>query len=81
MILIMDYLGWIGAVFYIVSYLLLSFQIVTSQQVIYHFLNILGAVCLILNALQINDLPNVVVNIVWAAIGLVAIYYVKRKRA
>ncbi|GAA5038842.1 hypothetical protein GCM10011506_37190 [Marivirga lumbricoides] len=81
MILIMDYLGWIGAVFYIVSYLLLSFQIVTSQQVIYHFLNIVGAVCLILNALQINDLPNVVVNIVWAVIGLLAIYYVKRKSA
>lgn len=76
----MDYLGWIGAVFYIVSYLLLSFQIVTSQQVIYHFLNIVGAVCLVLNALQINDLPNVVVNIVWAAIGLLAIYYLKTKK-
>lgn len=36
-------------------------------------LNILGAVCLIANGFALNDFPNIVVNAVWAGIGVYAI--------
>ncbi|WP_077401237.1 CBU_0592 family membrane protein [Cellulophaga omnivescoria] len=66
-------IGWLGAILFVVSYLLLSIGKLSSKSKVYHILNILGAVCLIINGFALNDFPNVVVNAVWACIGLYAI--------
>ena len=70
----MEYTGWIGAIIFIVSYLLLSLEYISAKNYLYHILNGLGAICLVLNALLISDYPNVFVNGAWGLIALLALY-------
>lgn len=66
--------GWMGAIFYIVSYFLLSRGILRQEGNTYHALNLGGAVCLMVNAVHFKDHANLAVNGVWAAIALMALY-------
>ena len=62
-------IGWIGAVMYIVAYLLLTLGKLKSDSFLYHLMNVLGALGLIANAFHFNDYPNVVTNLLWLGIG------------
>lgn len=75
--------GWLGAVLYVSAYLLLTAGKLKADSFLYHFLNILGAVCLIINAFHFSDYPNVVTNLLWLGIGIVAVIAlgVRRKRS
>jgi hypothetical protein len=72
--------GWVGTISYLIAYLLLSINKLKSTQKIYHLLNIVGATGLTYNALVLNDYPNVIVNIVWATIALIAIVVIVRRK-
>ena len=75
-----DLIGWIGTFCYILAYLLLSAKKLKAEQKSYHLLNIAGALGLIVNAIHLNDYPNIIVNIVWFVIGLISlIFIIKRK--
>ncbi len=65
--------GWLGVVLFVVAYLLLSLEKLNAKKATYHWLNFLGALCLVLNAVSIKDNPTIVVNIIW---GLIAIFTV-----
>ena len=73
-------LGWIGSFSYLLAYALLSINKLRSDQLIYHALNIIGAAGLIVNALSIQDYPNVIVNVCWGIIALTAILLVGRRK-
>jgi hypothetical protein len=73
-------LGWIGTLSYLLAYLLLSVNKLKSTQISYHALNIVGSVGLVANAMHYADLPNIVVNIAWGVIAIVAIIAFSRKR-
>lgn len=73
-------LGWIGTVAYLVAYFLLSIGKLRADRKLYHVLNILGGVGLTYNAFALHDIPNVVVNIAWAAIAAWAIWLILRRR-
>lgn len=73
-------LGWVGTLAYLLAYFLLSVNKITARQLIYHTLNLVGAVGLTANALYYADLPNVVVNFVWGLIALSAFIVISRKR-
>jgi ABC-type transport system involved in multi-copper enzyme maturation permease subunit len=73
-------LGWVGTLAYLLAYFLLSINKINSNQLIYHALNIIGAIGLTTNALYYADLPNVVVNLVWGLIALTALIVLYRKR-
>ena len=68
-------IGWIGAFLYIVAYFLLSIRKLQADRWPYQLLNIAGGVCLVINSLSTRDYPTVVTNLIWASIGLFAIYY------
>lgn len=74
-------IGWLGTFCYIIAYLLLSLGKIRSERPLYHFLNILGAVGLTVNALHLEDYPNVIVNLVWFGIAVAAVVLILRKRA
>ncbi len=74
-------IGWIGVLLYVSAYLLLTLQYLKVTKIKFHLLNILGAVCLIINAWAINDYPNIVVNMLWAFIGFFAVYKTNAKKA
>jgi hypothetical protein len=66
-------IGWMGAILYIVAYFLLTIQVISSTSLSYHLLNILGALGLIINACHLKDSPNIIVNVVWLLIALMAV--------
>jgi hypothetical protein len=73
-------LGWIGSFAYLLAYLLLSLNKLKSDQKAYHILNIVGALGLTVNAIFIQDYPNVLVNIFWGLIALMAILLIVLKK-
>lgn len=73
-------IGWTGAILYIIGYLLLSFRIIKATSILYHLINILGAMGLIFNAYFLKDNPNLIVNLAWLAIGTLAIIDIVRKK-
>ncbi len=77
---LINLIGWLGAILYIVAYLLLTLNIVLSSSFIYHFLNVLGAIGLSINAFYLRDSPNIIVNLVWLIIAMGAIINLYRLR-
>lgn len=75
-----NWIGWVGTLAYIVAYLLLSIGKLKAKQKTYHLLNILGALGLIVNAIRLNDYPNIIVNAVWFLIGFMALIFIIKKR-
>lgn len=65
--------GWAGAVMYILAYLLLTLGKLKGNSILYHLLNVMGALGLIANAFHFNDYPNMVTNLLWLGIGLFAL--------
>lgn len=72
--MIFQVIGWLGAIIFVVSYFLLSDGHLRQEGKTYHILNMIGAVCLVINALYFQDHANLMVNGVWCAIALMAIY-------
>lgn len=65
--------GWLGVVAYVVSYLLLSINVLKSNQYLFHLLNMAGAMGLIIDAGFHRDPPNLAVNVIWLSIGVFAV--------
>jgi len=72
-------IGWIGALSFIVAYFLLAIGYLSADKPTYHALNILGGLCLVINAVNLLDLPTIVVNAVWTAIAVFALIKVVRR--
>lgn len=62
--------GWLGVVIFILAYLFLSLEVLSAKKTTYHWLNAFGAICLVCNALGIEDYPSLTVNAVWGIIAL-----------
>ncbi len=73
MVMIYQIIGWSGAVLFILAYYLLSAGRMKADRIPYQLMNVVAALCLIVNALHLNDYPNFVTNLVWMAIGLFSI--------
>ncbi len=74
-----EIIGWIGTIFYISAYLLLSIKKLKADKPLYQILNVLGGGCLIVNSLHQQDYPSIFVNAAWAMIGMFAIFYNRNK--
>lgn len=67
-----ELIGWLGAITFIAAYFLLSVRVLKASGVLYHLLNAVGGLCLVINAIYLHDNPTFVVNLVWMLIALVA---------
>lgn len=66
-------IGWIGMVLILVAYFLVSFSIITVQDIIYQLLNMVGSVGIILVAFSKKDYQPMVLNIIWVLIAVIAL--------
>ena len=73
-------IGWLGAVLFIVAYFLLSIKLMKADGIPYQLMNVLGAICLIINSISLNDDPNLITNLVWMFIGIYAMFNIIRKK-
>lgn len=71
--LLLETLGWLGVVAYVLAYLLLTIGVLKPNGYLFHVLNMVGAATLIVYSLEYGDKPNVAVNVVWLMIGIGAV--------
>ena len=70
--LLVDILGWIGAVALLGAYGLVSMKKWPGDSLRYQSLNVLGAILLIINSAYYGAIPSVAVNMIWVSIALVS---------
>ncbi len=71
--MLVEVLGWIGAVMVLGAYALLSARKLPSDSYTYHGINMIGSLFLVIYASYKVAWANVVVNVVWLVIGLIAV--------
>ena len=76
--LFMDAAGWVGAVFVIAAYGLLSTKRWDGNSLRYQGFNAAGSLLLILNTLYYHAYPSTFVNVVWFGIAAVAVAAILR---
>nr|WP_037503276.1 hypothetical protein [Sphingomonas jaspsi] len=81
MALIIDIVGWIGAGLILGAYALLTAGKVDAKSYVYQGMNVVGALGFIANGWWHGAMPSAVLNIIWAGIGLVALWSIRGKSA
>ena len=75
-----EVVGWISAVLILGAYGLLTAGKVEARSRLYQWLNVLGACGFILNSGWNGAFPSAVVNVIWAGIGLAALWNLAHAR-
>ena len=71
--------GWIGAALILGAYVLVTAGKVTGQSSLFQWMNVAGALGFIVNGWWHRALPSAVLNVIWAAIGLVALWKIRQR--
>ena len=75
--MLVDILGWIGAILFLCAYALVSLKRVEGDSLFYQGINILAGTFLVVNTVYWKAYPSAALNLAW--IG-VAIFTLGRKR-
>jgi hypothetical protein len=70
--------GWIGMALLILAYALLSNKKLNPHTKTYHFLNLLGALGIVVSTLKTKSWPALTLNIIWIIIAIFYIYKISR---
>lgn len=70
---IIDILGWLGAILYLVAYGLISAKKVEGDSWLYQGLNIIAGILLVINTFYLHAYPSAVLNIAWIGIATLAL--------
>ncbi len=65
--------GWYGVLAILLAYGLLSFNVISSNSLSYHLLNLSGGLGIIADSSMVKNYPPVVLNSIWVVIALFAI--------
>ncbi len=67
---IIETLGWVGTVTYLIAYALVSLKKAEGDSVLYQGMNIFAGVLLVIYSLYLKAYATTGLNAVWAVIGL-----------
>ncbi|MBM3124387.1 MAG: hypothetical protein FJZ87_04840 [Chloroflexi bacterium] len=70
---LIDILGWVGAVTFLIAYWLVSARRVEGDSWIYQGLNFFAGILLIINTVYLEAYPSAALNIAWAGIAMATI--------
>ena len=68
-----EIVGWIGAVLILAAYAMLTAGKLQAKSIPYQAMNVVGALGFIVNSGWNGAIPSAALNVVWAAIGVIAI--------
>lgn len=68
--LVNDIIGWIGATSVLYAYFMVSTKKLEGNSLHYQSVNILGAICLMINTYFNHAFPSAFVNFIWIGIGI-----------
>ena len=71
--LLYEILGWLGSLMIVVAYGLVSFKKIDTESLLYQWLNVLGAIGLIVITAYREAWPSTFLNVVWLFIGVPAL--------
>ena len=77
--IVIEVIGWAAALMILAAYALLTAGRLEARSRAYQWLNVLGALGFIINSGWNGAIPSAALNIVWAGIGLAALWQIARK--
>jgi hypothetical protein len=77
--LLIDIVGWLGAGLILGAYALLTAGKVDAKSIVYQGMNVVGALGFIANGWWHGAMPSAVLNIIWAGIGMVALWKIRQR--
>lgn len=79
--LLIEIVGWVGGLFVLVAYALLTSGRMMADSPLFQCLNLVGAAGLVVNGLGNHAYPSVAVNLVWSGIGGVSLWHITKRKA
>ena len=79
--LLIDAIGWIGAVAVLVAYALVSAERLESSSTAYQLLNLVGGSLLIVNTVYYGAYPSTILNLFWVGVAVHALVRYRRGSA
>lgn len=76
---LIDIVGWIGAGLILGAYALLTAGKVDARSYAYQGMNVVGAIGFIANGWWHGAMPSAVLNIIWAGIGIAALWKINQR--
>ena len=70
---LIDILGWVGAIALLIAYALISARRVEGDSTGYQLLNLVGSILLILNTLYYGAYPSSFLSLFWIGVALYAL--------
>lgn len=68
--ILIDILGWAGAILFLAAYALVSMKKVEVDSLLYQGMNILAGILLVVNTFYWRSYPSVAVNTAWIGIAI-----------
>ena len=68
--LIVDLLGWFGALLILVAYWLVSTRRLAGDAIAYQLPNLVGGLLLVVNTVYYGAYPSTLVNVVWMGVAI-----------
>lgn len=67
--ILIEAIGWIGAICVLGAYILLSTGHLSGSSARFHLLNVVGALGFVINTYAHGAIPSMVLNVIWACVG------------
>lgn len=71
--LFVEIFGWVGIIFILLAYFLVSYELVSGTSLTYQVINFLGSCGIFYNACHKKSKPLIVLQLVWGIIALISI--------
>jgi hypothetical protein len=75
-----EVIGWVAALLILAAYALLTAGKLKANDRAYQWMNVLGAAGFILNSGWNGAIPSAALNVVWAGIGLAALWRISHRK-
>jgi hypothetical protein len=77
--ILVECIGWLGAILVLLAYVLISLNKIESSTPSFQWLNLVGAICLIVHTIYNHAYPSAFVNIVWTGVAIYGLIKVRLK--
>ena len=78
--IVVEIIGWLAALLILAAYGLLTAGKLEAQSRAYQWMNVFGAAGFILNSGWNGAIPSAALNVVWAGIGLAALWRIAHRK-
>ena len=78
--IVIEIIGWVAALLILAAYALLTAGKLEAQSRAYQWMNVLGAGGFVVNSGWNGAIPSAALNVVWAGIGLAALWRIAQRK-